>query len=142
MRWAVLWSVLLLCTCLWITACGAPSEILTVEMYDNYMTQEPILLSVVMPPSYDVTELLFQINGMVYHTKNLPTEENPMFSLIAEDGSHDVSLIVRGFWDEAAMICLEMIDPDARYWSESLVCAQTAEFAPLQEWLEKAANKI
>ena len=134
-------AIVLLITCLWICACTAPSEILTVEMHDYYLAHEPLLVSVVLPTSYDVSELLFQINGMVYHTKNLPTEENSMFSLIAEDGSHDVSLIVRGFWDEAAMICLEMIDPDARYWSESLVSAQTAEFAPLQEWLEKAANK-
>ena len=137
-------AVLLLCTCLWIVACGAPSEILTVEMYDNYMTQEPILLSVVMPPSYDVTELLFQINGMVYHTKNLPTEEDPYFHLTAEDGEHTASLKVLGcFGKESPLVILQFF-PDAEgkvSYPEDVWFGNTEEFLPLFSWFDKAANK-
>ena len=137
-------AVLLLCTCLWIVACGAPSDILTVEMRDYYQVHEPLLVSVVLPTSYDVSELLFQINGTVFHTQSLPTEEDPYFHLTAEDGEHTASLKVLGcFGKESPLVILQFF-PDAEgkiSYPEDVWFGNTEEFLPLFSWFDKAANK-
>ena len=130
----------LLCTCLWITACGTPSEILTVEMWDYYQVFEPILVSVVLPESYDVSELIFQINGTIFHIQSLPTEEDAMFRLATEDGIQTAYLIVEGFWHEDAQVVLQFL-PDANGeipYPENVWFSETEAFFPLFAWFEKA----
>ena len=132
--------VLLLCTCLWITACGAPSEILTVEMRDYYLVHEPLLVSVVLPQSCDVSELIFQINGTIFHTQSLPTEEDAMFRLATEDGIQTAYLIVEGFWHEDAPIVLQFL-PDVNGeipYPENVWFGETEAFLPLFAWFENA----
>lgn len=141
MRRAVRLAVLLLCTCLWITACGEPSEILTVEMRDYYQVLDPILVSVVIPESYDMSELIFQINGTAFHTQSLPTEEDSMFRLTAEDGLQTAYLIVNGFRHEDAPVVLQFL-PDENgeiAYPENVWFGKTEEFSPLQAWFENAA---
>ena len=135
---------LLLCTCLWITACGAPSEILTVEMRDYYLVHEPLLVSVVLPQSCDVSELIFQINGTIFHTQSLPTEEDPYFHLTAEDGEHTASLKVLGcFGKESPLVILQFF-PDAEgkiSYPEDVWFGNTDEFLPLFAWFETATGQ-
>ena len=137
-------SVLLLCTCLWITACGAPSEILTVEMRDYYLVHEPLLVSVVLPQSCDVSELIFQINGTIFHTQSLPIEEDPYFHLTAEDGEHTASLKVLGcFGKESPLVILQFF-PDAEgkiFYPENVWFGNTEKFLPLFAWFEKATGQ-
>ena len=133
----------LLCTCLWITACGTPSEILTVEMWDYYQVFEPILVSVVLPESYGISELIFQINGTIFHTQSLPTEEDAMFRLATEDGIQTAYLIVEGFWHEDAPIVLQFL-PDVNGeipYPENVWFGETEAFLPLLAWFENATAK-
>lgn len=141
MRRAMLLAVLLLCTCLWITACEEPSEILTVEMRDYFQVHELLLISVVLPESYDVSELIFQINGAIYTTQSLPTKEDPFFHLTAEDGEHTASLKVLGFFGKESPLVILQFFPNADGelpYPEDVWFGNMEEFLPLLAWFENA----
>ena len=76
MRRTVLLAVLLLCTCLWICSCDAPSEILTVEMHDPYLSDHPMLVSVIFPAETAGEMPQFQIGGDQYTVQHLPTDDD------------------------------------------------------------------
>ena len=141
MRRTMLLTVLFLCTCLLIIACREPSEILTVEMQDYYQVHDPILVSVVIPESCDMSELIFQINGTIFHTQSLPTEDDSMFRLTAEDGIQTAYLIVEGFWHEDAPVVLQFLpDEDGKIaYPENVWFGKTEEFLPLHAWFKNAA---
>ena len=137
-------TLLLLYTSLWICSCDDPSEILTVEMRDYYQVHEPLLVSVIMPASGEMSELIFQINGTVYRTQHLPTEDDPMFYLTDEDGIQTAYLIVEGFWIEAARIVLQFLpneDGEASCYWEDVWFGETEEFLPLQNWLQRTTTE-
>lgn len=144
MRRTVLLAVLLLCTCLWICSCDAPSEILTVEMHDPYLSDHPMLVSVIFPAETAGEMPQFQIGGDQYTVQRLPTDDDPRFHLRCEDGAWEAHLYVNGFYDDAAVIMLQMLpvpgssdaNDDRYHYMEYLWTSEAEPFLPLQKWLE------
>ena len=134
-------TLLLLCTALWISSCGEQQEVMTAEMQLAWEAAEPIYVSVIMPDEGDIFSLVFQIDGVVYRAQGQPILQEPLephIPLISEDGKQTVTLSIAGFFNEEALIKVQLFPEDMRdYWSWSYIwCCQPEAFAPLREWLE------